>query len=135
MQNAVTRHIGIPNQHTLATRQNINKPVVLLRPFNLLLSHLFGPRFAPEPFGLAINNLSNNNKCTTGKNRNDWHKSAHKQERLLLLAMCHFGNRGGLSICAIARPGREKSVVPGSLWGRVMLNMSFTAFGRCALHA
>jgi hypothetical protein len=69
----------------------------------------------PKPFGLAINNLSNKYKKKTGKISKYPHKAAHDQARLLPLALCHLGNsRKGLSICAIARPGREKAVSSGS---------------------
>jgi hypothetical protein len=53
----------------------------LYSPLNLVFSHLFGPRFAPEPFGLAINNLSNKHKMKTGKIRKDPHNSAQESER------------------------------------------------------
>jgi hypothetical protein len=64
----------------------------LYSPLNLVLSHLFGPRFAPEPFGLAINNLSNKYKKKTGKISKDPHISAHESESLLrgrALDLCH----------------------------------------------
>jgi hypothetical protein len=89
---------------------------MLPRPFDLLLSHLLAPRVVPEPFGLAINNLSIICLIDTGKNRNDWHKAAHNQASLLRLALCHLGNRRELSICAIARRGREKATASGGLW-------------------
>jgi hypothetical protein len=54
-----------------------------------------------------------------------------KNQQISAQSRTHENKNGAgkvLSICAIAPASREKAVVPGSLWGRVMLNVSFTAF-------